>query len=48
MDSWASWLYNLVEPLVKRAAGMTPGQFRRLARGDRKILQEHLLNRRYA
>lgn len=32
----------------KRAAGMTPGQFRRLARGDRKILQEHLLNRRYA
>lgn len=20
MDSWASWLYNLVEPLVKRAA----------------------------
>lgn len=32
----------------KRAAGMTPGQFRKLARGERKILQERLAGRRYA
>lgn len=32
----------------KRAAGVTPGQFRKLARGERKILQERLAARRYA
>ena len=48
-------VHGRIEPLegsrirtLRRAAGATPGVFRRPARGERKILQERRLTRRYA
>jgi AraC-like DNA-binding protein len=41
LDAGFADLSNFVRTF-RRAAGVSPGQFRRAARGDRKILQDRL------